>query len=135
MDIDGFQISDAVPIADGSFVTSLVDADGQQVGTVRLLPDGSTQASLPTVVQDGGGSYDWSALIGKVTGFLNNAAATAKGVADEATRISRGISGAAAGARTGYDAPIDWKPYAVAGAAVIVALAIVAGSSSSSRRR
>ena len=129
---DGFQISEIVPGDDGSFATSLLDESGQQVGTIRRLADGTTQASVPTVETDGG--YDWSKLLGKVTGFLETAASTAQGVANQATRISRGIQGATAGAKAGYTAPLDLKPWLIGGAVVAI-VAIAAASSSSSRRR
>lgn len=131
---DGFQITEAIPLLDGSTMTTLVDADGNPVGTITRLDDGSTQASLPTV-QDGGGGFDFSEILSKVTGFLDSAARSSQGVANEATRISRAIRGAAQGAGAGYNAPIDLKPWIIGAIAIGVGVGIAASAGSSARRR
>src|SRR5579871_5628791 len=90
---DGFQVTEAIPLIDGSTQTTLVDQNGNQVGTVTMLSDGTTQASLPTVQSSSGGSFDFSNVLSRVTGFLDSAASTAQGVANEATRVSRAVQG------------------------------------------
>lgn len=131
--IDGFQISEVTPVDDGSLVTTLFDATGNNVGTVRRLTDGTVTADVETLPSDTGG-FDWSGILRRVTGFLDDVADNARKTADETTRISRGIKGAATGAQAAYNAPIDWKPYAIAGAAVVAAVAIAVAASGSSRR-
>jgi len=135
MEIDGFRIAEAMPLEDGSFRTTLIDTDGNNVGTVTRLPDGTSTADVANL-ETGAGGFDWSNVLGKVTQFLDNVAASARQTSDEATRISRGITGAATGAQAGYNAPIDLKPWIIGAAAVAAALLIgKAMSSSSSRRR
>ncbi len=130
-EIDGFQISEVVPMDDGSLVTTLLDRDGYEVGTVRRLTDGTTQASVQNVEETPHG-FDWSNVLGKVTSFLDDVAKAARETSDQAARLSHGIQGAATGAQAGYNAPLNWKPWAIAGVAVAIA---IAASSSSSRRR
>lgn len=136
MDLDdGFQISEILPGEDdGSLTTNLLDTDGNQVGTITRLADGTTQAAVAPITTDTGG-YDVTSLLKKVTGFLDSAAGTAQGVANQATKLSRGIQGAATGAKAGYNLPVNWKTYALVGGTILVAVVAVASSSSSSRRR
>lgn len=131
---DGFQITEAIPLVDGSTQTTLVDQTGSPVGTITVRSDGTAQANLPQV-QTSGGSFDFSNVLSRVTGILDSAAKTAQGVANEATRISRGIQGGAQGAQLGYNAPINLKPWVVGGIAIAVGVAIAASAASSSRRR
>lgn len=134
---DGFQLADAVGYDDGSFVTSLIDQEGNNVGSITRLFDGTVTSTVPETDYSGGSGFDFSKLLGKVTGFLDNVATTARSSADEATRISRGVQGAAAGAKAGYNAPVGYTPLLIAGAAILVAVVAVAAAagSHSSRRR
>jgi hypothetical protein len=131
--IDGFQISDASPADDGSLSTNLIDDAGNVVGTVTRLSDGTATASVQNFATDSGG-FDWSGVLGKVTSFLDNVANAAQTTGQEATRVSRAIKGGVTGAQVGYNAPLNWKPWAIGGAAVL-AVALIAASSQPSRRR
>jgi hypothetical protein len=132
---DGFQISEILPgESDGSLTTNLLDTDGNQVGTITRLSDGTTQAAVAPIATDTGG-YDVSSLLKKVTGFLDNAASTAQGVANQATKLSRGIQGAATGAKAGYNLPVNWKTYAAVGGIGLVALVAIAAASSDNTAR
>lgn len=133
MEIEGFQISEAVPLNDGSLMTTLVDQYGNTVGTVTRLSDGTTQASVDALPTDTGG-FDWSGVLRGVTDFLDRVARSAQQTSDEVTRVSRGIQGAAAGAQAGYGAPLNWKPWAIAGAAVVATLIVVQLVTPSRRR-
>jgi len=139
VDVDlgsGFQISDAVPLDDGSLTTSLIDREGFVVGTVTRLPNGTATASVVPLESATGDTdgFAWEGILGKVTSFLDDVAKAARDASEQAQRISNAAKGAAAGAQAGYNAPVNWKPYAI-GAAVVLGLAAVAAVSSSSRRR
>lgn len=132
--IDGFQIAEAFPQSDGSLVTTLIDTDGNNVGTVRRLTDGTVTADMASL-ESGSGGFDWSTVLGKVTQFLDDVAVKTRQAADEATRISRGIKGAQTGAAAGYNAPLHWQPWAIGGVAVAAVLIVGAVVSSRPRRR
>jgi hypothetical protein len=127
--VGDFQISEAVPVDGGGLRTTLVDQNGNNVGTVTRLADGTATASV-----DDRGGFDWGGVLTKVTGFLDEVAKATRATSDEATRISRGIQGAATGAQAGYRAPIDWKPWAVAGGVVLVSVVVAVAASSKKRR-
>jgi hypothetical protein len=92
------------------------------------LSDATITANVPA-------QGDFSSILSKVTGFLDSAANTAKGVADESTRISRGIQGAAAGAKAGYNAPVNLGPYLLVGVGIlVVGIAAAAAHEHTTRR-
>jgi hypothetical protein len=129
-EIDGFQLTDVATAGDGSYSTSLLDETGTVVATVTRLPSGLAQAS---VVDDGSAS-DWATVLSNVTGFLENVATGARRASDEVTRISNAARGAVTGAQVGYNAPIDLKPWIIAGGVVVAAGLLWSAASSSGRR-
>lgn len=134
MDIGGYQITDAVPLNDGSgYMTSLVDSDGQVVATVTRTDDGAANAQLLDYSSDPG--TDWTSIFSKVTGFLDNVAKNAQQISNDATRVANAAKGAVTGAQIGYNGPIDWKPWLYAGGVVVGVLALNAAVGGSSRRR
>jgi hypothetical protein len=133
MTIDGLQVSDAVPMDDGSLTTTLIDANGQIVGTVTRLNDGTSTASVdPNTEDDGGQGINWQDTLGKVTGFLDNLAKQARATSDEAQRIANAARGAITGAQVGYRAPVDLKPILI-GAGVLVGVIVIANMVKPSR--
>lgn len=131
--IDGFQVADATVNDDGSVTTTLYDTDGNNVGTVTRLPDGTSSANVEPLASDTGG-FDWAATIKNVTNFLNQVAAAQRAAADTTTRVSRAITSGVAGAQAGYNAPIDWRPWAIAGGAILVVGLMVSNARPSRRR-
>ncbi len=129
MQIDGLEVLDAIAGPDGSYSTDVLDDVGNVVATVTRMPDG--EATAKVLVADNGDTQ-WESLLGKVTGFLDKVAQDATNVSDEANRISNAAKGAVAGARIGYNGPINWQPWLIAGAAVVLAF-VVSGRSSSRR--
>jgi hypothetical protein len=117
--IDGLQVGDAIAQDDGSYVTTLVDQYGNQVGTVTRLVDGTAQASVQSFDVGGGEGFDWTSVLTKVTTFLDNVAKSAKQTSDEAQRLSNAAKGAIQGATIGYKAPLDLKPWLIFGGIVI----------------
>lgn len=116
-----FQITDAVPLDDGSLTTQLVDDSGNVVATVTRMSDGTSTAD----VRSNAPAFDLSSIFGKVTGFLDAVAHGAQTVGNEAQRISNATRGAVTGARVGYNTPLNWTPVLIAaGVALVVGIAL-----------
>lgn len=131
MEIDGYQVTDASPLAGGGYSTTLVDDWGNVVATVTRDPAGFTQAAVTDNVDTD--RFDLSGILNKVTSFLDNVAKSAQATSDEATRVANAAKGAVAGARIGYNGPTNWKPWLFAAGAVV--LVLVGNAAANSRRR
>lgn len=132
--VDGFQVSELVPLDDGSVRTDLFDTAGNVVGSVTRLGDGSGFTADVEPLDSDTGGFDWTATLKKVTDFLDTVADTTRQTADQTTRVSRAIKGAQAGAQAGYSAPLDWKPWAIAGVSLALLLGVAAAAHPSRRR-
>jgi hypothetical protein len=98
---------DAVAAAGGDVTqpTQVVDQrTGETVAIVRQLPSGSIS------VESANARSDLAGIVNSVTGFIDRTAGTITNIGTQVRRVGNAIEGAAAGAKTGYNAPTSWTP-------------------------
>lgn len=111
---------DAVAAAGGdtSQWTGIVDqSTGGTVAMVRQSTAGLEM--IPTTTRSAN-------VVNTVTGFIDKAAGTLQNAAAEVQKLSNAVKGGAAGAQAGYNAPTNFKPWAIG--AGVIALLLLANS-------
>lgn len=114
--MDDLQISDAIPLDDGSYSTDLVDTSGNVVATVTRLADGTSTADVSNTASSGG--FDIGGLLTKASTFLDNVAKGTQALNTDVKKVQNAITGA----KAGFTAPTTAMPYLIAGGILIVGI-------------
>lgn len=123
--MDDLQISDAIPLSDGSYSTDLVDSTGNVVATVTRLPDGTAQAD----VSSSSSGFDITGALKKASSFLDSVVNISKTAQSDVTRVQNAIKGA----QVGFSAPTTATPYLIGAGLLIAVIAIAHNSGRRSR--
>jgi hypothetical protein len=97
--------------------TAILDERGAVVAVAQRV-NGETIVTVPPA---GASAQNF---VQRVTGFLDKVTGALTQVAATLERTSNAVTGGAAGAKAGYNAPVDWTPYLAAGLGVVALLVL-----------